>query len=40
MFDSIGWVGDNPWEAWDNIINEKGTKIWDEYEESHRYQRE
>ncbi|WP_252243957.1 MULTISPECIES: SUKH-3 domain-containing protein [unclassified Clostridium] len=33
VFDSIGWVGDSVWEAFDNIINEKGTIIWDKFNE-------
>jgi len=31
IFKSIGWVGDSVWEAFDNIINEKGTIIWDKF---------
>lgn len=31
IFDSIGWIGDSTWEAFDNIINEKGTIIWDKF---------
>lgn len=31
IFDSIGWVGDSVWEAFDNIINEKGIIIWDKF---------
>ena len=31
IFKSTGWVGDNVWEAFDNIINEKGTIIWDKF---------
>lgn len=31
IFDSTAWVGDNVWEAFDNIINEKGTIIWDKF---------
>lgn len=31
IFKSIGWVGDSIWEAFDNIINEKGTIIWDKF---------
>ena len=32
IFDSTGWLGDNVWEAFDNIINEKGKIIWDKFE--------
>lgn len=31
IFKSIGWVGNSSWEAFDNIINEKGTVIWDKF---------
>lgn len=31
IFDSMGWDGDNIWEAWENIINEKITLPWDKY---------
>lgn len=31
IFDSIGWVGDSIWEAFDNIINEKGAIVWDKF---------
>lgn len=31
IFDSMGWDGDNIWEAWENIINEKITLHWDKY---------
>ena len=31
IFDSTAWVGDSVWEAFDNIINEKGTIIWDKF---------
>jgi hypothetical protein len=31
IFKSIGWAGDSVWEAFDNIINEKGTIIWDKF---------
>lgn len=31
IFDSIGWVGNSVWEAFDNIINEKGAIIWDKF---------
>ena len=33
VYKMIGWVGDNVWEAWDNIINEKNTIIWDKFKE-------
>ncbi|MED1093670.1 SUKH-3 domain-containing protein [Bacillus paramycoides] len=32
IFESIGWTGENALEALDNIILEKGTVIWDEFE--------
>ena len=38
IFTSIGWEGDTIWEAWDNIILEKGGLIWSKYEESLIYQ--
>lgn len=31
IFDSMGWDGDSVWEAFDNIINEKGIIIWDKF---------
>ncbi|KHD37942.1 hypothetical protein NL50_00050 [Clostridium acetobutylicum] len=33
IFDSIGWVGDSVWEAFDNMINEKGIIVWDKFNE-------
>ena len=30
VFSSIGWEGDSVWEAWENIINEKGI-IWSKF---------
>ncbi|PQZ49972.1 hypothetical protein CQZ94_26140 [Bacillus sp. MYb209] len=32
IFESIGWTGENALDALDNIILEKGTVIWDEFE--------
>ena len=33
VFKNTGWLGDSVWEAWDNIINEKGTILWDKFKE-------
>ncbi|MGE6599701.1 SUKH-3 domain-containing protein [Bacillus proteolyticus] len=32
IFEATGWAGDTVLEALDNIILEKGTMIWDEFE--------
>ncbi|CAI8706700.1 MULTISPECIES: SUKH-3 domain-containing protein [Bacillus] len=33
IFESTGWAGENALEALDNIFREKGTVIWDKFEE-------
>lgn len=33
IFMSVGWAGDSIWEAWDNIINEKGMIPWSKFKE-------
>ncbi|HDK7176183.1 TPA: SUKH-3 domain-containing protein [Clostridium botulinum] len=33
VYKSIGWVGDNVWEALDNIILEKGTRVWEKFKD-------
>ncbi|PEI80708.1 hypothetical protein CN679_28755, partial [Bacillus pseudomycoides] len=32
IFEAMGWAGDTAFEAFDNIIFEKGTVIWDKFE--------
>ena len=32
IFEATGWAGDTVLEAFDNIILEKGTMIWDKFE--------